>query len=332
MTVSEVMAELDRSLLDGHTLATRPMSTGFAVLDRAISGGLKPGDLMLVGGSPGVGKTTLTLQMARNLAASGAHVLYVCYEHDERFLLTKLMAMESWVLAGDEIEQGLRLRDMLARLERASPNDGSGLQAIVAGIPTLALASQRISNFADHLLLLRGSGTYTDLSALASEIDDLRTEDPQAPCVLFLDYLQKVPFYPDPVTEIERVTRVVEGLKELALSRKMVIVAIAAAELSGLLAARLRPHHLRGGSAILYEADVIVILNEKHRIVTKQHITYNQMTEQELHNWVVCSIEKNRLGRQPIDLEFRKHFEYSCFDPNGGHVAEMLIDERVQRD
>lgn len=332
MAVGAVMDQLDRSLRGGDGLASRPMSTGFAVLDRAVSGGLKQGDLMLIGGSPGVGKTTLTLQMARNLASSGARVLYVCYEHDERFLLTKLMAMESWVLAGDEIEQGIRLRDMLARLEGAGNRDGSGLEAIVAGIPTLALASQRISSFADRLLLLRGSGTYTDLPALAAEIDDLHEADPQTPCVLFLDYLQKVPFYPDPVTETERVTRVVEGLKELALSRKVAIVAIVAADLSGLLTARLRPYHLRGGSAMLYEADIILILNEKHRIVTKQHLTYNQVTEQELHSWVVCTIEKNRLGRQSIDLEFRKHFEYSCFDPNGGHVAEMLIDERIQRD
>jgi len=33
-----------------------------------------------------------------------------------------------------------------------------------------------------------------------------------------------------------------------------------------------------------------------------------------------------------IDLEFEKHFEYSCFDPNGRTVQEKLIEERLYND
>ncbi|HET9017610.1 MAG TPA: DnaB-like helicase C-terminal domain-containing protein [Thermomicrobiaceae bacterium] len=332
LAVEAVLADLDRSLRGGDVLYGRPMPTGFAALDLAISGGLKPGELLLIGGGQGIGKTTMTLQMARNLAAGGARVLYVCYEHDERFLVTRLLAMESRDPDDDEFEPGIRLRDVLARIEEAGRRDGASLQTLVTGNPALGRAAGRVADYADRLLLLRGSGSYTDLSALAAEVASLRDGASQTPCVLFLDYLQKVPVQPDPPSETERVTRVVEGLKDLALSLNIAVVAIVAAEKQGLEAPRLRLHHLRGGSAILYEADVILILNEKHRIVTRQYLTYNQVQAQALHNWVVCSIEKNRAGRQLVDLEFRKRFEYACFDPDGGPVTEILIDERVERD
>ncbi|HEU5424261.1 MAG TPA: DnaB-like helicase C-terminal domain-containing protein, partial [Nitrolancea sp.] len=189
-----------------------------------------------------------------------------------------------------------------------------------------------LNAYADRLLLLRGSGVYTDLAALAAELVTLRDEGGSAPCVLFLDYLQKVPVNPEPANETERVTRVVDGLKELALSLGLPVVAIVAADNDGLRAPRLRLHHLRGGSAILYEADIILILNEKHRIVAKQHLTYNEHDAKSFHAWIVCSIEKNRAGRQLVDLEFQKHFEYACFDPDGRPVGEMLIDERIERE
>jgi replicative DNA helicase len=336
LPLDAVLADLDRALHNGEMRAHMPVSTGFEELDRAVGGGLRPGELMLIGGSQGIGKTTLTLQMARKMAMSGAQVLYVCYEHDERFLLTRLLTMENFVPTDEDEdedgERGMRLRDVLARIDDTGQREDASLQALVAGSPTLARAAARMSAYAHRLLLLRGSGSYTDLPALAAEVSALRDADPNTPCVLFLDYLQKVPVHPESLSESESVTQVVEGLKDLALSLGLSIVAIVAAEKEGLQAPRLRLHHLRGSSAILYEADVILILNEKHRIVTKQHLTFNMHQAQSLYAWVVGSVEKNRTGRSMVDLEFRKRFEYACFDSADRLVAEALIDERIERD
>ncbi len=49
-------------------------------LDIVLGGGIVPGGLYLVGGSPGVGKSTLLLKMAGNLARSGRPILYVSGE------------------------------------------------------------------------------------------------------------------------------------------------------------------------------------------------------------------------------------------------------------
>ena len=54
--------------------------TGLAELDRVLGGGLVPGSVVLLGGEPGIGKSTLALQLAQRLGAGGTPVLYVTGE------------------------------------------------------------------------------------------------------------------------------------------------------------------------------------------------------------------------------------------------------------
>ena len=55
------------------------IASGYGELDRVLGGGIVPGSLVLVGGDPGIGKSTLLLQVANQLAAQH-RVLYVCAE------------------------------------------------------------------------------------------------------------------------------------------------------------------------------------------------------------------------------------------------------------
>lgn len=56
------------------------MQTHIVEFDRLLGGGLLPGSLTLVGGDPGIGKSTLLLQVSQRLAEQGLTVLYVCGE------------------------------------------------------------------------------------------------------------------------------------------------------------------------------------------------------------------------------------------------------------
>jgi DNA repair protein RadA/Sms len=60
------------------------MTTDIEEFDRVLGGGLVPGSLVLVGGDPGIGKSTLVLQAAAKLAAHGNTVAYVCGEESPR--------------------------------------------------------------------------------------------------------------------------------------------------------------------------------------------------------------------------------------------------------
>jgi len=60
------------------------IQTGIGELDRVLGGGIVPGSLVLVGGDPGIGKSTLLLQACRELAAKGKKVLYISGEESPK--------------------------------------------------------------------------------------------------------------------------------------------------------------------------------------------------------------------------------------------------------
>mgnify|MGYP001814727040 FL=1 len=71
--------------IDSIDLETEPrLHTGINEFDRVLGGGLVPGTLVLIGGDPGIGKSTLMLQALNGLAGQGHRVLYVSGEESIR--------------------------------------------------------------------------------------------------------------------------------------------------------------------------------------------------------------------------------------------------------
>ena len=60
------------------------ITSGVTEFDRVLGGGIVPGTLVLIGGDPGIGKSTLLLQVADKLSASTTVVLYISGEESER--------------------------------------------------------------------------------------------------------------------------------------------------------------------------------------------------------------------------------------------------------
>ncbi len=56
------------------------LSTGFSELDRVLGGGIVAGSLVLIGGDPGIGKSTILLQMCKNLSDCQKNILYISGE------------------------------------------------------------------------------------------------------------------------------------------------------------------------------------------------------------------------------------------------------------
>lgn len=324
-TVASVLDDLDRQVQAGGANELIPLGTEFTPLDSVLNGGIRPGDLVLVGGMPGVGKTVVTLQWARNMARRGITAIFACYEHEEAALLGRLLALELGDLphASDDAEmEKLRLG-----IQEVAVGSGRSLRDVLDSEDTIRRAYEHIESYAENLLLVKASSAHTGTAELEEMM--LERRDAGEKVVLFVDYLQKVSVRPEPPDESEKVTKVTEELKDMALRHKIPIICVVAADKEGLRSRRLRLHHLRGSSALAYEADVVVLLNDKFNCVSKVHLAYDPVKAQSFRNYAVFTLEKNRGGPNLIDLEYRKDFVYYRFDPVGGMVEEKLIDERI---
>jgi replicative DNA helicase len=328
----DVLVDLNDRVSSGEVGEYQPVPLGFTPLDKTIGTGLRPGELLLIGGAQGTGKTTMALQMARNVASGGqANVLYICFEHEEHYLLNRMIAMESALAHLPHKTGAIKIQDVRKEILGTWMAEGTAGSQLASN-PRLRPSLDRIARYGQNLFLMRGSATASTVDNIRKLVQQHARLSGERRLFVVVDYLQKVPMIPEPNTEAEKVTSVVQGLKDIALSEGVPMIAIVAADKEGLKASRLRNFHLRGSSAINYEADIILILNEKYHIVAKVNIEFNPYQAQRFRDWVVISVEKNRGGQDNVDLEFEKHFEFSCFDPSGRTVQEKLIEERLYND
>jgi DNA repair protein RadA/Sms len=86
------------SLINAPDHGEQRLVTGLEELDRVLGGGIVPGSVVLIGGDPGIGKSTLILHMLSSLAAKGNEVLYVSGEesaHQIKMRGNRLSALDS---------------------------------------------------------------------------------------------------------------------------------------------------------------------------------------------------------------------------------------------
>jgi DNA repair protein RadA/Sms len=96
--------------------------SGIGELDRVLGGGLVPGSLVLIGGDPGIGKSTLALQLAGALGGPGRAVLYVSGEESPR--QTKMRAERIALRGGPDhlwLHSEIDLDAIVAEVDRMSP-------------------------------------------------------------------------------------------------------------------------------------------------------------------------------------------------------------------
>ncbi len=321
--LSAVLEQADRRVQEGAYPASRIWPTGFDPLDQTLSGGLRSGELVLLGGPQGLGKTTWVLQVARNTARAGRTALVFSFEHDLQTLLIRLVALEAGQLGGIAAPNVARIRTSFEAVDGRTGSLADRLKDTDYGVEAL----EAVQEYAGRLLLHRSTGTSTTIETIKDAIEEVQEATGESPLVV-VDYLQKVhSAHGDDTT---RITAVTEGLKDLALDHDVPILAVVASDKDGLVAGkRMRVNNMRGSSALAYEPDTVLLLNSKYDVVARHHLVYSMGNVETFRNWAVLSVEKNRNGRAGIDLEFLKRFDQCRFETAGRKVVEQLVDERV---
>ena len=124
-------ASLPIKIKDVSLESDERVTTGISELDRVLGGGIVKGSLVLVGGDPGIGKSTLLLQMCAKLADKNVSVLYVSGEESERQI-----AVRSERLGGKSSELLLFCETDIEKIETAIEN-GKPEVVIVDSIQTM---------------------------------------------------------------------------------------------------------------------------------------------------------------------------------------------------
>ena len=210
--------------------------TGFYDLDKQLGGGMFRQGMYVVGARPGMGKTTLALNIAENIASADKPVLFVSLEMSRVQIISKRIAMSS-LLSYTDIMTG-RLRDY--ELKTAD--------SILDRVITRPFA-----------MTDKSSMTAAEILRAAKQVDGLQA--------VVVDYLglvrpseeaQKKPRY-------EQITEISAGLKAMAKSLDVPVLVLAQLNRESTNRAGSRPQltDLRDSGAIEQDADAVVLLHRK---------------------------------------------------------------------
>jgi DNA repair protein RadA/Sms len=108
------------------------LTSGMAEVDRVLGGGLVPGSIVLFGGDPGIGKSTLLLQLAARVASAGEPVLYVTGEESSAQVRGRAERVGA-VVEGLGLVATTELESAMAAIEATSP-----ALAVIDSVQTLA--------------------------------------------------------------------------------------------------------------------------------------------------------------------------------------------------
>jgi DNA repair protein RadA/Sms len=110
------------------------LASGMGEVDRVLGGGLVPGSIVLFGGDPGIGKSTLLLQLAARVAGGGAGVLYITGEESASQVRGRAERVGA-VVEGLGLVATTELEQALAVIESTAP-----ALAVIDSVQTLASA------------------------------------------------------------------------------------------------------------------------------------------------------------------------------------------------
>jgi DNA repair protein RadA/Sms len=160
---------LEQVLATEHTR----LSTGIGELDTVLGGGLVPGSLVLIGGAPGIGKSTLTTMALANLLAAGRRALYVSAEESAAQVRMRAERLRGYAALRIPVIAETDLHAVLATLAQERPD-----VCVIDSVQALHSAE-----------LASAAGSVAQVREVASEV--MRVAKSQATAVLLVGHVTK---------------------------------------------------------------------------------------------------------------------------------------------
>lgn len=198
-TQSTWLGEELRSISDIDLTNVHRLASGLSEVDRLLGGGLIPGGVILFGGEPGIGKSTLLLQMAESMARGVGKVLYISGEesegqvklraarigaNSERLFVLSEQSLHKIMAAVDQVEPLVLIVDSIQTTadERVAGEAGSvkQLREVSSALIQLTKAKGITTFLVGHITKegsFAGPKTVEHLVDVAIYLEGSRTED-----------------------------------------------------------------------------------------------------------------------------------------------------------
>jgi DNA repair protein RadA/Sms len=174
--VSRVLGAAPQSIRASEEFSVERLKTGMGEFDAVLGGGIVPGSLVLLGGDPGIGKSTLALQAVLSMGKSGEQVLYVSGEESVHQI--KLRSDRVDKQADLRVLSETNLEAIVATLEAEQPAlaiidsiqtiTSENVNGVVGGVSQVAFATNtlmRLAKSARIALLIIGHVTKEGMLA-----------------------------------------------------------------------------------------------------------------------------------------------------------------------
>jgi replicative DNA helicase len=252
-----VRDQLEKVLLELVDTAAPRIPVFHPGLAQVLGGGLRPGQLVMAGGPPGCGKTTMALQQVDHAAAAGIPCLFISME------MTRTQLVEATLSRLSVLEA----KAMAQALSKASGGDGQATEKAVAAAEEALTTYQQ--ELAPNLYLVEGGPQHTPgrIQALVGQIRHQKGLPDTHPVLVVVDYLQLLSLGAEGegnIREDLRVGALASALKGLARATGSAVLALSditkqameEAEKGG----RIGPGVFRDSGRILHAADTALVI------------------------------------------------------------------------
>lgn len=277
--------------------AEDPIPTGVKALDKALEGGLCGGSLYFIGADSSIGKTTLALQVADNIAESKRPVLFVTIEQRARELVSKSLSRIMRVNNGEERKDDVSSIDLI----RPKMRNKWGFRNMEL-LQASEIYSQRIAPFLG-IMETEEKPTVEEIRKAAVAMAAKHGEPP----VIFIDYLQLLKAPSEYDDERRAVDKNITSLRQMAGKMKTPVFVISSLNRTSYNSA-LTMTSFKESGGIEYGADVLLGLQPEGcaKVIGNDELTdtaknkamkalYDQ-TRKERHRRLEIVVLKNRFG------------------------------------
>lgn len=249
--ISSVMVKLMKHMESMKDNEMPGISTTIKEMD-AINGGFRPGQLIVIGARPGVGKSAFMGRIAVRAAANGKHVGIISLEMEDKDIAARSVSAESDI--------------PFWRIDRAKFDINQEAEQTRLVYQTMSDMGSLPIHFSDNTQV-----NIHDIRAKAEKLKSKKQLD-----ILIIDYLQLIesenPYAKNTIREQE-IAKMSRGLKLLAMKLQIPVIILAQLNRGSETAKDKKPelHNLRESGAIEQDADIVFFLHRDWKSGIKQN-------------------------------------------------------------